>query len=242
MAVRWFPGAERILTAQAVALPQPDQLCGPFAARAALHALLPAAEVPTLVALADASGTSVWPHDVPQWRPPGAPLDRTGWHELPTAATPEASGTDAAPLADGVRRITAGAIAVVAVNGAGAWSASSLDRLLHEVADATEPTAVLANVHTGPLMADLDARWEVGHFVVLVGLDERDPGRVVVADSYAELGLPGWPPGCRAIPLEALAEALAAPPGRGLLLLGAADRHAELETWVASSGHTSTAW
>lgn len=237
MAVRWLPGAERILAAQATALPQPDQLCGPFAARAALHALLPPAEVPALVTLAIASGTAVWPHDVADWRPPGAPLDRTGWDRLPTAATTEASGTDAGPLADGVRRTTG--VAVVPVNGADGWPTTALDRLLHAVADATEPTAVLANVHTGPLMTDLDVKWGVGHFVVLVGLDD---GWVVVADSYAELGRPGWPPGCRPVPLGALAEALAAPPGRGLLLLGAAGRHSELVSWVDSSGGTPTMW
>ncbi|WP_343899549.1 DUF6885 family protein, partial [Nocardioides aquaticus] len=58
-----LPGADRVLAAHPAQLPQPDQLCGPFAARSALHALLDGTDVADLGDLALAAGTRVWPHD-----------------------------------------------------------------------------------------------------------------------------------------------------------------------------------
>lgn len=237
--VRWFPGADRVLPALAAALSQPDDLCGPFATRAALHAVLPADAVPSLTDLALAAGTAVWPHDVPEWRPRGAAFDRTGWERLPVAADPGSSGTDAGPLADGVRCVTGDTVDAVPVHRAGPWSGGDLVALLSALLEAAEPIGVVANVHTGPLAADRAPEWQVGHFVVLAGLA---PGGVLVADSYETLDDGGLPRGCRVVGVDALAAALSVPPGRGLLLLTEAEGRARLERLLTGSGHTVALW
>ena len=48
-------GADAVLAVQSAGLPQPDQLCGPFTARAALHAVLPAERVPAATVAVDAA-------------------------------------------------------------------------------------------------------------------------------------------------------------------------------------------
>ncbi|MGI8938519.1 MAG: DUF6885 family protein [Iamia sp.] len=243
MAVLTFLGADAVLAAQAASLPQPDQLCGPFAAHAALHAVLDHAQVPGMVRIAAASASAIWSHDVAGWRPAGAPLDRTGWDLLPTARDPEASGTDAAGLARGIAEVTGGAVAVVPVAGAGTDAdPDAVAALLVGIAGSEVPIGVVANVATGALDPDRD--WDVGHFVVLWAVDATDPegGRVAVADSYREGGDPGEPAGCRWVPLARLADAIGDAPGRGLLLLVRAD-HASVATGlVTGAGLASTIW
>ena len=243
-----LPGAARVLAVHAGLLPQPDQLCGPFAAHAALHAVLD--EVPSLATLALAAGTRVWAADEPAWRPVGATLDRRCWDVLPAAVTPEDSGTDAGPLA----RALPGAcdVAVLAVASRDAPDEGAWGRLLAGLVDAGRPVGVVANLRTGPLGegrgaagetadggSDPLAGWDVGHFVVLVSYDPAT-GEVGVADSYPEAGAAGWPPGCRGVPGAALARALAAGPGRGLLLLLRPGDAAEVAALVAEVGLTST--
>lgn len=280
-----LPGAERVLAAHGPALPQPDQLCGPFAAALALHAVLaspvspastgaappastraaapPAATqgpppspadpaVPSATAIAVAAGTAIWPHDVADWRPEGAPLLRTGWDELPRAAALEHSGTDAAGLLRGVEAAAGGRVVVVPVPGS-ALDAGVLGALLERLRAAGRPVGVVANVRTGPISPP-GATWDVGHFVVLLahdpaggpgsqsGSQSGSGGRVLVGDTYAELGAPGLPPGCRWVALEALAEALAAPPGRGLLLLAGREDEAAVAGLVDAAGLPRGVW
>ncbi len=206
-----FPGADRVLARHRAVLPQPDQLCGPFAAHVGLHAVL--ADPPGVTGLAVAAGTRVWPADVAAWRPPGAPLLRTGWEALPEADAVDDSGTDAAGVVAAVRGLTD--VEVVAVPGP-ATTVATLRRLLVTLLEGA-PVGVLANVRTGAL--DPDDGFDVGHFVVLWGVS-ADGAQVGVADTYAELGAAGQPPGCRVVPVESLHAGLVAPPGRGLLLLG----------------------
>ncbi len=241
MAVLTFPGADAVLAAQEAALPQPDQLCGPFAARAALHAVLDPLEVPTMVRIAAASATAIWPHDIAAWRPAGAPLDRTGWDPLPVAPDPEASGTDAAGLARGVAQVTGGSLAVVPVSGAGA-DADSLASLLVGIAGSEVPIGVVANVRTGALDPEID--WDVGHFVVLWAVDVAGPdgARAAVADTYREVGALGEPAGCRWVPLERLAIAIDAAPGRGLLLMVRDDDVVTVTALVTAAGLEPTIW
>lgn len=231
-----FPGADRVLAAQAAALPQPDQLCGPFAAYAALHAVLPSP--PSMVDLARAAGTSIWPYDVSGWRPAGAPWDRTGWDELPVAASEGGSGTDAAGLAIAVATLTRGAVEVVPVAGAGA-DVERVRALLAAVAGAAYPLGVVANVRTGAL--DPDAGFDVGHFVILWAYDGVHD-LVSVADSYAELGTPGQPSGCREVDLSALVAAISAPPGRGLLLLARRSEADAARELVRAAGLSADLW
>lgn len=209
-----LPGADRVLAA--LDPPQPDQLCGPFAARLALHALLD--DPPPLWVLARAAGTTVWPHDLPESRPAGAALDTRCWEGLPTTDAPATSGTDAGPLARGLAAVApVEVLAVPAVRDGETVPTRAWGVLLDGVRAAAEPVAVVANLRTGPTLPPGPAAgWDVGHFVVLWSWDGRTVG---VADSYREVGEPGWPSACRGVALEALAAALAAPPGRGLLLV-----------------------
>lgn len=229
-----LPGADRVLAAHPARLPQPDQLCGPFAAWAALHVLLEPADVPDLGVLALAAGTRVWPHDEPAWRPVGAPLLTDAWQDLPRADDPGRSGTDAAPLAAGLP--DAAPVAVVPVPAAGrGGDPAPWGRLLVGLRETGDPVAVVANLRTGPTWPRDHplAGWDVGHFVVLVSWDGAEVG---VADSYVEAGADGWPPGCRGVPLGDLVAALAAPPGRGLLLLTAPAHEQGVRRLVAAAG------
>ncbi|MEQ7848687.1 DUF6885 family protein [Nocardioides kribbensis] len=273
-----LPGAERVLAAHGPALPQPDQLCGPFAAALALHAVLaspastgaapPASTraaaptaatqgpppspadpaVPSATAIAVAAGTAIWPHDVADWRPEGAPLLRTGWDELPRAAALGHSGTDAAGLLRGVEAAAGDRVVVVPVPGS-ALDAGALGALLERLRAAARPVGVVANVRTGPISPP-GATWDVGHFVVLLAHDpeggsgpgSESGGRVLVGDTYAELGASGLPPGCRWVAVEALAEALAAPPGRGLLLLAGREDEAAVAGLVDAAGLPRGVW
>ncbi|ROR90613.1 DUF6885 family protein [Nocardioides aurantiacus] len=205
-----LPGADRVLARHGEVLPQPDQLCGPFAAHVGLHAVLDA--VPGTTDLAVAAGTRVWPADVATWRPAGAPLLRTGWDRLPEAPSVDDSGTDAAGVATAVRSLTD--VDVVGVPATG-LTVTGLAALLVSLLGGA-PVGVLANVRTGAL--DPGAGFDVGHFVVLWGVS-ADGSLVGVGDTYAELGAAGQPPGCRVVGAESLLAGLAAPPGRGLLLL-----------------------
>lgn len=226
-----FPGADRVLARHREALPQPDQLCGPFSAHVALHALL---EVPPPVtALAVAAGTRVFASDVAEWRPPGAPLDTSGWGVVPHAATRGESGTDAVGLRAGVATTTP--VEVVAARDLGP---DGLRALLLSLAGGPR-VGVVANVRTGAL--DPAAPFDVGHFVVLHGVSP-DGSEVGVADTYAELGHPGEPAGCRVVSTEALHAGLSAPPGRGLLLLTAAADAGVVRRCVAEAGGSTDLW
>ncbi len=234
-----FPGADRVLLAHRSALPQPDQLCGPFSARAALHSILDPDEIPPIGVLASAAGTAIWPHDVEQWRPAGAPQDRTGWDGLPSAPSIGASGTTATGLVAGVESTVGDRVAVAAVP-AGKLATSSLRRLLTGLAQARHRVGIVANLRTGPI-APPGMSWDVGHFVVLWAMDlERDA--VLLADTYAELGDADLPPGCRTVALTALVEALSAPPGRGLLLLIRSEDRAAAQTLVADADISTGGW
>ncbi len=239
MALLTIPGAEHVLAAHGPALPQPDQLCGPFSACVALHAVLPDTDVPSLVTLATAAGTAIWPYDVAQWRPAGAPLDRTGWEELPQAVSDEASGTDAAGLIAGLGATVGERVCVVPVAGAES-TAYALRTLLTALVHAPHPLGVVAHLRTGPI-APAGSGWDVGHFVVLCSID---PGRdeVTVGDTYAELTDARMPPGCRRVAINSLAEALATPPGRGLLLLVRTEDRAATRAMVTDAGLAIETW
>lgn len=225
--VRRLVGAEAILAAHGPALPQPDQQCGPFAAWAALHAVLP--DPPSVIALARASGTRIWPHDTPAWRPAGAPLDRSGWDVLPRAATAELSGTDAAALAAGLARAVSG-VSVVPARGPGAT-----DDLLRRLIALDRPVGVVVNLRTGHV-APTGMDWDVGHFAVAWGIVGD---RVALADSYAELGASGLPAGSRLVEAGSLDVAIAE---RGLLLLAAPHDVPAAEEAAVAAGFSLGLW
>ncbi|MGB7424623.1 MAG: hypothetical protein WA903_06950, partial [Ornithinimicrobium sp.] len=239
LALLTLPGSDRVLAVHGPALPQPDQLCGPFSARLALHGILGEAEVPDLLTLATASGTALWPKDLSSSRPLNAPPDLTGWDDLPRAFSADMGGTEAVGLIAGLEATVGSLVGVVPILGAD-LTAYRLGQLLTSIAVAGRPVGVVANLRTGPI-TPVDPGWDVGHFVVLCGIDP-EPQEVMVADTYAELTGPGLPPGCRKVTVAALAQALAAPPGRGLLLLVPISDESELRATVAGAGLTVATW
>jgi len=205
-------GSQAVLARHTRVLPQPDQLCGPFSAAVALAGVVPGPA--GVVDLARTAGTQLHDEAVGTSHPPGSTLLTSqveGWDDLPRTEDPEEAGTDATGLVGGLVALHP-EIAVVPAAGAG-----DVVGLLAALADGGHRVAVLANLRTGPV-APSGVTWDVGHFVVLWGVDADDgpAGTVAVADTYVELGADGWPRGCRPVDGTALSGALA---DRGLLLL-----------------------
>lgn len=235
--MRPLPGADRVLAHHEP--PQPDLMCGPFAVRAAMAALVEEPALPSLADLARAAGTRTWPTDLPGARPAGADSVKVEWaDELPVAESEDRSGTDAAGLVTAVAALTNGDLSAVPAAGG---DAPGLHHLLERLAD-LGPTGVVANLRSGPTLPP-EAGFDGGHFVVLWGLSDA-PGpdggpQVAVADSYLELGAPGLPPACRLVPLPALHDALA---GRGLLLLVRTSDSPVATELVRAAGMSTDVW
>ncbi|MDI9898191.1 hypothetical protein QM797_26010 [Rhodococcus sp. IEGM 1381] len=214
--LRRFAGASAIISTLDQALPQPDQLCGPFSASVALTAVLDDG-APDVTALAVASGSAIWPVEVESARPPGSPRITDGWDGLPRAASIDAAGTSAKGLAVGIETATGHRVAVVPIMRPGV---AELRLLLGRLADVRFRFGLVANVHTEGL-TQFD--WSVGHFVTVWGFDPVEDV-VAIADTYRELGGPDMPPGCRTVSTDAFASAMSE---RGLLLIvGSKDRRA----------------
>lgn len=226
-----FTGATALLSALEHALPQPDQLCGPFSASVALAAVLDD-DIPDITAIAVASGSTIWPGEFHAARPPGSPRITDGWDALSTSESIEAAGTSAAGLAAGIEAATGNRVLVVSIAQPGA---SEVSLLLTRLADARFRFGLLANVHTGGL-TEFD--WNVGHFVTIWGFDAAED-TAAIGDSYRELGSRTMPPGCRTVPVAALAAAMSE---RGLLLMvNSGDQHAA-EGLVCSLNLRSRSW
>ncbi|MCD0452618.1 hypothetical protein LO762_26045 [Actinocorallia sp. API 0066] len=224
--VRAFPGTSDVLRAHAAALPQPDQLCGPFWA-----ALVTGR--PDLGRLACAAGTAVWEGEAAWSRPAGEPAHAVNWEGLPRAASPEAAGTSP----DGVgRALRSGARdGLEAVPVTGEWTTGRLVALLRLLVDGAAPGVVIANPHTAPLVRHADEaglrayldtgadpwpteqEWRVGHFVGVWGaVFGRRGALVALADGYPSLGSDGL----HLQPASRMARALArSAPGSGGLIL-----------------------
>ncbi|MDZ7932184.1 MAG: hypothetical protein U5N21_19905 [Rhodococcus sp. (in: high G+C Gram-positive bacteria)] len=206
--LRQFPGVDAIVSALDSALPQPDQLCGPFSASTALTAVV-GDDAPDIITLAIASGSAIWPGETVSGRPPGTPRLTDGWDSLPRAASIDTAGTTAAGLATGIETATDHRVAVVLIMGPGV---EGLRLLLARLADAPFRFGLVANVHTAEL-TEFD--WSVGHFVTILGMDTVEDV-VGIADTYRELGVSGMPPGCRTVRTDTLASSMSE---RGLLLV-----------------------
>ncbi|GGF40077.1 hypothetical protein GCM10011519_12180 [Marmoricola endophyticus] len=222
--VRPFPGADRVLAAHEP--PQPDLMCGPFAVRTALAALVDTRALPSLADLAHAAGSRTWPEDLPDARPDGAPSVPAPFaDDLPVAGSADRSGTDAADLVAAVVTVTNRDVSAVPAQGG---TPEGLLGLLARLGD-LGPVGVVANLWTG----------RVGHFVVLWGLTDEEVPRVAVADSYPEVGDEGLPPACRLVGLHELHDALA---DRGLLVLVRTSDSPVATELVGAAGLSSEIW
>lgn len=253
-----FAGTAPVLAEHERALPQIDQLCGPFWARLALlTGARPPHLLPSQVQAAELTGTHVYPGLDLEVRPPGQPAIRTGWDQLPQAATPAHAGTSGRRLAIGIGTLAAGRLEAVPVSGA--WRPDQLGGLLSELADL--PALIIANIKTsalwgshgadGALCAYLGSGddtggpppdWDVGHFVAIWGRILGDNGTVVaVADTYGVLGTNGR----HLQPLPRLARALSAEsphPGRGLLIVVDPSKRTAVHTAADNVGLRSAFW
>ncbi|MEV4097873.1 DUF6885 family protein [Streptosporangium saharense] len=255
--VRRFAGATALLGRHRRALPQPDQLCGPFWAWLAVAALT-GEDPPDLSAFAVAAGTAVWPHDLPSARPVAEPSRTDAWTGVSRAADVESAGTSAPGVGAAVERLSSGAVA--AVPATGAWTADRLLALLDALHDRGRPAVPVANLSTGLLWGSRPTRdqidhylqtgdftlgpsadWRVGHFTALCGTLPGDRGTLVaVADTYPGLG----DQGLHLQPVESLATALARshPRTGGVLLAVPADDREAVRDLVLEAHLEPTWW
>ncbi|WP_304115250.1 hypothetical protein [Mycolicibacterium bacteremicum] len=245
-----FAGTAAVLAGHADAVPQVDQLCGPFWARLALLLLSDAAEqLPSQVEAAKVAGTRVHPGLDSAVRPPGQPAHRAGWDELPHTAEPGLAGTSGRELADAIADLSAGRLVAVPVLSPGV----ELGRLLSAIS--TVPALVIANIDTSALWGShaepallqhfLDTGedtagpapdWRVGHFAALWGRNTGVGGTLVaVADTYPSLGTDAR----HLQPLPRVARALS---DRGLLITVAAENAAATDAAVREVGLTTGLW
>ena len=217
--IKLVPGAQDLAGLHERAIPQKDQLCGPFWGALALTA----AGYPTAqdeVALR--AGTTLAEGDPAQWLPPGA-SPRTDYSlSLPISPDEPSSGTSAPGLARSIEELSESALRVVPV--AGPWSGATVVSLVDIAASEAPECTLVANLRTGrlwgsrpparllldyllgsPVEAPLPD-WDCGHFLAIAA-SLKGPGGTLVAlrDTYPQLGWGGYhlqPPRAVAAALE----------------------------------------
>jgi hypothetical protein len=256
-----LPGAARLAELHAAEVPQKDDLCGAFCAALALRAagvLNASGEEVAQDDVALLAGTTLFEGAHAASLPPGEPGRRDYVVGVPRTDDEPVSGTSATGLARAIEELAGDRLRVVPA--AGGWSADALAAVLAAATAVGGDCAVLANIGTRffwgsrPCLAALlryledgDADggpapdWDVGHFVLLLGVVEGRRGRlVVVADTYRSLGREG----VHLQPLERVALALRRPgmTEGGLLLVVAADQADALESEIAAAGLAPRLW
>jgi hypothetical protein len=204
--VKLVLGARDLAGLHERAIPQKDQLCGPFWGALALSAGGRPTDQDEVALLA---GTTLAEGDPAQWLPPGV-SPRTDYSlSLPISPDGLSSGTSASGLARSIEELSESALKVIPV--AGPWRGATVVGLV-EIAAAEMPGCTLvANLRTGHLWGSrpparllLDhllglpveppvADWDCGHFLAIVAT-LSGPGNTLVAlrDTYPELGWGGY--------------------------------------------------
>jgi len=217
--VTLVPGARGLAGLHERAIPQKDQLCGPFWGALALTA----AGYPTdQDEVAFRAGTTLAQGDPAQWLPPGATPRIDYSLSLPVAPDEPSSGTSASALARSIEELSGNALKVIPV--AGPWRDATVVSLVEIVAAEAPECTLVANLRTGRLWGSrppsrllLDhllglpveppiADWDCGHFLAIVAT-LSGPGNtlLIVRDTYPELGWGGYhlqPAGAVAAALE----------------------------------------
>ena len=216
-AVAAVPGPPDLASLHARAMPQKDQLCGPFWGALALTAFGHPTEAE---AVALRAGTVLAEGDPAGWLPPGASPRTDYVAPLPTTTDEASAGTSATGLARAVEELSGGELAVLPV--VGPWTAETVVDLL-EVASSAPGCVLVGNGRTGRLWGSrpdptllLDhllggadgapaPDWDAGHFLQVLAA-VRGPGGALVAlrDTYPTLGWSGH----HLHPAEAVAAAL----------------------------------
>jgi hypothetical protein len=256
-----FPGAALLAELHAAEIPQKDDLCGAFCGALALRAAnvrtSSDAEV-TQDDVAILAGTTRFTGDHGSSLPPGESGRRDYVLDIPRVDDELTSGTAATGVARAIEDLAGSRLSVV--GAAGDWSADGLAALFATTTALNEPFAVLANVGTRffwggrpPLVSllrylddgDADrgpgADWDVGHFVLVLGVVTGRRGRLaIVADTYRSLGNDG----VHLQPLERLALALERPgmTEGGLLFVVMPGQAEKVESAIAATGLDARLW
>ena len=217
--VKLVPGARGLADLHENAMPQKDQLCGPFWGALVLAAYgLPAGQ--DEVALH--AGTTLAEGDPTGWLPPGA-SPRTDYSlALPVSPDEAFAGTSASGLARSIEALSDNALRVIPI--AGPWTAETVVALVEISASEVPWCTLVANLRTGHLWGShAPARllldhllglpveppapdWDCGHFLTIVAtLSGQGGALVTLRDTYPELGWGGYhlqPTGAVAAALE----------------------------------------
>jgi hypothetical protein len=217
--VRLVPGARDLADLHEKAIPQKDQLCGPFWGALVLAASgHPAGQDD--VALH--AGTTLAEGDPAEWLPPGASPRTDYSHSLPVSPDEASAGTSAPGLARSIEALSDNALRVIPI--AGPWTAETVVALVEVSASDVPGCTLVANLRTGHLWGShAPARllldhllglpveppapdWDCGHFLAIVAtLSGQGAVLVAVRDNYPELGWGGYhlqPAGAVAAALE----------------------------------------
>lgn len=251
--VTLVPEPEDLARLHAAALPQKDQLCGPFWGALALTAFgYPADQDEAALR----SGTTLAEGDPAQWLPPGASPRTDYRRRIPTAPSEPSSGTSASALAKCIEGLSGGELAVLPV--AGPWSDDSVAGLVG-LAVSGNRCVLVANIRTGRLWGSrpqpallLDylhgkqveapaPDWDCGHFVTIAGFVEGSHGALLILrDTYPQLGWDGY----HLQPAEVVAAALERGDGSegGVLCVCEASTADALAAGLRESGFESRHW
>jgi hypothetical protein len=201
-----LPGPRDFALLHERAMPQKDQLCGPFWGALTLSAAGHAVSQEEVALLA---GTTLAEGDPAEWLPPGASPRTDYTTPIPVAPDEASAGTSATGVARSIEELSGGALSAVPV--AGPWSADTVVSLV-EIAAATAPEcALIANLRTGHLWGShAPARllldyllgspveapppdWDCGHFLTIAAcLGGPGGALVVLRDTYRQLGWDGY--------------------------------------------------
>jgi hypothetical protein len=205
-AVEVVPGPRDFALLHERAIPQKDQLCGPFWAALILSAAGHAAGQEEVALRA---GTTLAEGDPAGWLPPGASPRTDYAATIPIAVEESSSGTSASGVARGIEELSGGTLAVVPV--AGPWSADAVVSLVEISASQAPECALIANLRTGRLwgarpparllldhllgrpVAPPPPDWDCGHFLTIAAC-MSGPGGALIAlrDTYPQLGWDGY--------------------------------------------------
>lgn len=257
LSVDLLPGTAELLARHTAAMPQKDELCGPFSVSVALHAVLGQDAAPDQDAIARAAGTVISRDGHRDVLPFGQGGRGDYRLELPVTDDADAAGTAAAGLVAAVEALVG--VYAVAVPVSGPWDADGVVGLLRALAASDEPVGVAVNVATRHLwgsrprpadvLAQLDGRhaqvapdWDVGHFCLALGLVSGQGGELVlVADTYPVLG---WH-GVHVQPPDALAAALrrsGLPTDGGVLVIAPRSAQDSIGAVLDGLGLERSAW
>jgi hypothetical protein len=216
--IKLVPGARDLAGLHERAIPQKDQLCGPFWGALALTS---AGRPTDQDEVALRAGTTLAEGDPAAWLPSGA-SPRTDYSLfLPVAADEPSSGTSASGLARSIEELSENTLKVIPV--AGPWRDATVVALVENAAAEAPGCTLVANLRTGRLWGTrppakllLDhllglpvdppvPDWDCGHFLAIAAA-LSGPGNTLVAlrDTYPGLGWGGY----HLQPAEAVAAAL----------------------------------